>query len=244
MPRPTLPPFLLPRRPGTVLGWTMQKQRIVYGWSIKETAGASGVDRTIVTRVEHGKKTPTADLVRFYDETFGGEGLCWSLFAVIDPHRSRPKKPGMGRWPKLYKGAVGDSSDFVRDTVPHGTMMRPGEVFWKSWTIRNTGTVAWTDRVLERQGPRTGPGLITSPPSIPIPATQPGQEVTIISPLKAPTYDCASIAYFKMAEQDGRLSFPDNYTLGLDVLVLVRGQAPDLPSDVQADPEDPALVNL
>jgi hypothetical protein len=45
--------------------------------------------------------------------------------------------------------------------------------------------------------------------------------------LKAPTYDCASIAYFKMVDADGKLCFPDNYQLGLDVLVMVRGQRPD-----------------
>ena len=95
----------------------------------------------------------------------------------------------------------------------------------------------WIGRYLERQGPLTGPGLITPPDLIPIPDTQPGSEVTISASLNAPTYDCAAIAYFKMIrmEREERfLCFPDNYTLGLDVLVLVRGQLPD-----QESPPDP-----
>jgi hypothetical protein len=77
---------------------------------------------------------------------------------------------------------------------------------------------------------RTPLGLITSPDLVLIPNTEPGAEVTITTPLKAPTYDCASIAYFKMVRVEGDerfLCFPDNYALGLDVLVLVRGQLSD-----------------
>jgi hypothetical protein len=42
--------------------------------------------------------------------------------------------------------------------------------------------------------------------------------------LKAPGYDCTSIAYFKMVDADGLLCFPDDYALGLDALVRVTGQ--------------------
>lgn len=41
---------------------------------------------------------------------------------------------------------------------------------------------------------------------------------------KAPTYDCSSIAYFKMVDNERQLCFPDSYQLGLDVLVRVEGQ--------------------
>jgi hypothetical protein len=65
-----------------------------------------------------------------------------------------------------------------------------------------------------------------------VPDTKPGQIATIEVALKAPTYDCSSIAYFKMVHADGLLCFPDNYMLGLDVLVMVRDQLPDLPSPI------------
>jgi hypothetical protein len=122
----------------------------------------------------------------------------------------------------------GDASSFVDDTIPHGTLMKPGEVFQKQWRICNSGSVPWTGRRLERQGPLTGPGLISSLRYADIPDTEPGTTATVTAPLKAPTYDCASIAYFKMVDAEGMLCFPHNYQLGLDVLVLVRGQMADL----------------
>jgi hypothetical protein len=77
--------------------------------------------------------------------------------------------------------------------------MQPGQLFTKTWRIDNSGSVPWIGRQLERQGPLTGPGLITSPRYLPLPDAQPGEIVEVIAPLKAPTYDCTSIAYFKMA---------------------------------------------
>jgi hypothetical protein len=105
--------------------------------------------------------------------------------------------------------------------------MEPGQVFEKTWQIKNSGTVSWEGRRLERQGPLLGPGLITSLRYAEIPDTQPGKLAEITTPLKAPTYDCTSVAYFKMVDKEGRLCFPDSYQLGLDVLVRVTGQRPD-----------------
>ena len=73
-------------------------------------------------------------------------------------------------------------------------------------------------------GPLTGPGLITSLRFVEILATEPGAVVEITALLKAPTYDCTSIAYWKMVDADGRLCWPDSYQLGLDVVVRVEGQ--------------------
>lgn len=49
-----------------------------------------------------------------------------------------------------------------------------------------------------------------------------GQIAVINAPLKAPTYDCTSSAYWKMVDADGYLCFPDEHQLGLDVLVRVE----------------------
>ena len=108
--------------------------------------------------------------------------------------------------------------------------MAPGQVFQQTWRVRNSGTVAWEGRQLERQGPLTGPGLITSQRFVAIPDTQPGEVAEMTAPLKAPTYDCSSIAYFKMVDSAGKLCFPDSYQLGLDVLVVVRGQRRSVPN--------------
>ncbi len=93
--------------------------------------------------------------------------------------------------------------------------MTSGEVFEQTWTIRNSGTASWQGRRLERQGPLTGPGLISSARFYDLPDTEPGEIAAPTAVLKAPTYDCSSIAYFKMIDNKGRLCFPDNYQLGL-----------------------------
>lgn len=224
MPRPHLPPHLVPRQPKTALGWAMQKARMVHGWSGKQTARAFGCSPSHISRVEHGLNPPSRALVQFYEETFEMDGLLRSLFEVTEHHGEQERRRAGGHRPRLTHAIPGDASSFVDDTIPHGTLMAPGEVFVKVWRVRNSGTVPWQSRQLERQGPLTGPGLITSPRYLPIPDTKPGELAAITAVLKAPTYDCSSIAYFKMVDSEGRLCFPETYQLGLDVVVGVLGQ--------------------
>jgi transcriptional regulator with XRE-family HTH domain len=234
MPRPQLPPHLVPRQPRSVLGWTMQKLRMVNGWSGKQTARSFGCSPSHISRVEQGSSRPSRALVQFYEDTFGGDGQLLSLFEVVEHNAEADRRRAGGHRPKPKRAIPGDASTFVDDTIPHGTLMRPGELFTKIWRIRNSGSVPWIGRQLERQGPLTGPGLITSPRYLPLSDTQPGEIAEVVAILKAPGYDCSSIAYFKMVDAEGALCFPDNYQLGLDVLVMVRGQLPDRPTDVEA----------
>jgi transcriptional regulator with XRE-family HTH domain len=227
MPRPQKPPYLVPRQPKTALGWTMQKLRKAHGWTGKDTATGFGCSSSHISRVEHGSR-PSRALVQFYEDTFQGDGLLMSLFEVVEHAAEQERRRAGGHRPKLTRAIPGDASTFVDDTVPHGTLLKPGEVFTKTWRVRNSGTVSWRDRRLERQGPLTGPGLISSPQYVDVPDTDAEEVAVIRAPLKAPTYDCTSIAYFKMVDSDGHLCFPANYQLGLDVLVMVRGQLPDL----------------
>jgi transcriptional regulator with XRE-family HTH domain len=227
MPRPQLPPHLVPRQPKTVLGWSMQKQRQIHGWTGKQVAAAFGCSPSHISRVEQGSK-PSRELVQFYEDTFQADGLLLSLFEVVEHAPEQARRRAGGQRPKLSRAIPGDASTFVGDTIPHGTLMGPGQVFEQTWRVKNTGKVAWTGRRLERQGPLTGPGLISSLRFVDVPDTKPGQVASITAALKAPTYDCSSIAYFKMVDVAGRLCWPDSYTLGLDVLVRVEGQKPDV----------------
>lgn len=204
----------------------MQKLRQVHGWTGAQTAEAFGCSASHISRVEQGNK-PSRVLVQFYDDTFGAEGQLLSLFEAVEHAGEQERRRAGGRRGALTLAAPGDASEFVSDTVPNGSLLPPGELFVKTWTVRNAGTVPWRDRQLERQGPLTGPGLITSARYTPVPDADPGDEVTIEAHLKAPTYDCSSIAYFKMATAEGQLCFPDSYQLGLEVIVLVRGQLPN-----------------
>lgn len=240
MARPHLPPHLVPRQPKTVLGWSMQKLRMVNGWNARRTAEAFGCSAAHISRVEHGSK-PTRALVQFYEDTFGGDGMLLSLFEVAEHAPEQERRRMRGRRRPAPKAVSGDRSTFLGDTIPHGTRMEPGQFFEKTWSVRNSGTVLWRGRRLERQGPLTGPGLITSARYVEIPDTEPGSVAEITALLKAPTYDSTSIAYFKMVDAEGMLCFPDVYQLGLDVLVRVEGQVPDSASSLVADSRSPEV---
>ena len=203
----------------------MQKLRIVNGWSGKQVAEAFGCSPSHISRVEQGSK-PSRELVQFYEDTFGADGLLLSMFEVAEHAPEQERRRAGGRRPMPYRAVPGDASTFLGDTIPHGSLMKPGQRFEQTWRVRNSGTVAWTDRRLERQGPLTGPGLITSERFVDVPNAQPEEAVEITASLKAPSYDCSSIAYFKMVHIDRRLCFPSSYQLGLDVLVMVEGQRP------------------
>ncbi len=205
----------------------MQKLRLVNGVTGKQVAQEFGCSPAHISRVEQGSK-PSRELVQFYEDRFGADGLLLSLFEVAVHAPEQERRRAGGKRLRLHRAVPGDASAFVGDTIPHGTLMEPGQVFEKVWRVKNSGTVDWEARRLERQGPLTGPGLISSQRLVEIPDTKPGQVAAITALLKAPTYDCSSIAYFKMVNAEGRLSFPDSYQLGLDVLVLVRGQRPDV----------------
>jgi transcriptional regulator with XRE-family HTH domain len=228
MPRPQLPPHLVPRQPKSVLGWSMQKLRLVHGVTGKQVAKEFGCSPSHISRVESGANKPTRALVQFYEYRFKDDGLLLSLFEVAVQAGEQERRRAGGKRPKLHRAIPGDASTFVGDTIPHGSLMEPGQVFEQTWRVHNSGTVAWAGRRLERQGPLTGPGLISSLRFVDIPSTEPGEVAVVTAPLKAPTYDCSSIAYFKMVDGEGGLCFPDSYQLGLDVLVLVRGQLPDV----------------
>jgi transcriptional regulator with XRE-family HTH domain len=221
MPRPQLPPELDPRQPRTLLGWSMQKFRIVHGWTGKDVARATQLSASHISRVEQGKNRPSRALVQFYEDTFGADGLLLSLFEVVAHAGEERRQRAVRSRRRMPLALPGDASTFLWDTVPHGTALVPGAYFLKSWCVRNSGTVTWRDRGIERQGPLTGPGLITSLRWYPVPDTEPGHEVLIHAVLKAPTYECSSIAYFKQVGADGALCFPDRHQVGLDVLVRV-----------------------
>jgi len=220
--RPQKPTHLVARQPATVLGWTMRQFRESAIWTVTQTAKQFACSPSYITRVELHGAPATRELVQFYEESFDADGLLLSLFAVVEHAGQQNRRRFGGRRPRLVPAVPGDATAFIDDTVPHGTLMLPGLRFAKTWRIRNVGSVPWRDRRLERQGPLTGPGLITSERYVAIPDTEPGEIAKIVAELKAPTYDCASIAYFKMVDMNGLLSFPDEHQLGLDVLVLVR----------------------
>lgn len=202
----------------------MRQLRRVSGWTASRTAEAYGCSVSHISRVERGAR-PSRELVQFYEQHFEADGMLLSLFEVVDYNAEQQRRRAGGRRPRRTEAVPGDAATFVDETVPHGSLLQPGAVFVKTWQIKNSGTVLWRDRRLERQGPLTGPGLITSlVRESEIPDAAPDETIEIEVLLKAPTYDCTSIGYFKMVNADRTLCFPDDYQLGLDVLVRVSSE--------------------
>jgi hypothetical protein len=200
----------------------MQKLRLVDGASVRQTAKEFGCNASHISRVERGDTKPSRALVQFYEERFEADGLLNSLFEVAE-HADEQKRQRSGRARSKQPPAVpGDATAFVGHEIPNGFLMSPGQVFTETWRIRNVGTVPWHGRHLERQGPLTGPGLITSERYVPVPDTEPGEVAAITAVLKAQGYDGTAIAYFKMVDAEGFLCFPDAHQLGLDVIVRVE----------------------
>jgi hypothetical protein len=102
----------------------------------------------------------------------------------------------------------------------------PGQVFEQTWRVRNSGRMPWEGRKLERQGPLTGPGLITSLRFLDIPTTKAGGGGNH-GATQGPDLRLFVHRLLQDGGRGGKPCFPDSYQLGLDVLVLVRGQAPD-----------------
>ena len=58
--------------------------------------------------------------------------------------------------------AACDSAQFITDvTVPDGTAFKPGEIFTKTWRLKNTGTCTWDGNY--RVVADSGPGMTQSP---------------------------------------------------------------------------------
>jgi hypothetical protein len=96
---------------------------------------------------------------------------------TFSPPTAPPSSTGSGGDPCL-------SANFVSETIPDGQIMQPGENFWKTWTIRNSGSCTWDSsyRIVHYSGDLMG-GLFEYPfPGV----AGPGDEIDISIYMKAP----------------------------------------------------------
>ena len=103
---------------------------------------------------------------------------------------------------------------FVSETIPDNTVFRPGESIAKSWTLRNTGTCAWTDayQLVFAQGDALG---AASPVSLPQ-EVAPGDQVTIEVPFTAPSAPGVYSSYWKLQSAKGEQFFQVFITLTVE----------------------------
>ena len=92
-------------------------------------------------------------------------------------------------------------ANLISETIPDGTVMQPGETFWKTWRIKNNGSCTWNSayKIVRWSGELMG-GL----PAYDFPeVVGPGEEVDVTILLKAPSSNGNSSSYWKLQSEWG-----------------------------------------
>jgi transcriptional regulator with XRE-family HTH domain len=196
--------------------------RELRGLTVAELAAQVGRDRRTISGAEDGRDMPSEAVIHRLEGVLGTGGLLIVRYeAVLAEKRRQRLERNTVTSVESPEAHLADASVFVTETIPDGTLMRPGQRFTKTWTIRNDGTVPWEGRFLSRLGIAAGPGLITTPARVSVAPTPPGSQVTIEVPCVAHFIEGTSSAAFKMTDEAGRLYFPGRYFPGLQVQVTV-----------------------
>jgi transcriptional regulator with XRE-family HTH domain len=214
-------------QPNQHVGALLHGLREQAGMSQAQVAAEIGIDPSLISRVERGSRPASDRVIRYYGERFGAPDLLAGLVELAresERDRRRRRNPRLIARQESYP-LEGDEARFVSEAPPDGSTVPCGAIFTKSWTIRNSGTVAWTKRRLRRVGPTTGPWTLTSARFTPMPDTDPGGVAEISVKLRAPQMETAAVAQWKMVDVDDLLYFPTVYSVGLALYVLVGHDA-------------------
>jgi transcriptional regulator with XRE-family HTH domain len=207
----------------TLIGARMRELRTSGGLSLGRTAELSGWNKSHLSRVESGATRPSLQLIEWYDRQFGAGDVLVHQFQMVTESvrvdRDRSLRDAREVPAQRVTFAAGgsvpadhhecDDCQLVAETVPDGTLLAPGAVVHKTWTLRNAGSVDWTGRWLTRQGTPGLPGWIRCASRLAVPDVGPGGEVTVGVDMTMPGYTGACIAYFKLTDAEGRPYFPD-----------------------------------
>ncbi|MCW3843948.1 NBR1-Ig-like domain-containing protein [Micromonospora yasonensis] len=208
-----------------VIGSRMRELRESAEVSLTQAAALSGWGKGHLSRVERGLTKPSRGLVEWYDATFGaGQALLGQFLELEVAVRAGRETSlrdarlrqatGAARFPTVVGGTVPVDHDpadcclLVAENPPDGAEVPIGQVFDKTWTLRNAGPVHWHGRWLTRQGTPGVAGWLQSPLRVPLGEVAPGAEAVIRVRLRAPRVVAACTAYFKLTDAAGRLYFP------------------------------------
>jgi transcriptional regulator with XRE-family HTH domain len=215
-------------RPDQHVGALLHGLREQAGVTQAEIASDMGVSQSLISRAERGSRPASDRVIRYYAERFGAGDLLAGLVEVAreaERDRQRLRDEALIERQNAYP-LEGDQATFVSESPPDGSSVPCGAMFTKTWTIRNSGTIPWKGRRLRRVGPTTGPWTLTSERFASIPYTAPGTEISISVVLRTPHMETAAVAQWKMVDRDELLYFPDKYSVGLGLYVLVGHELP------------------
>lgn len=118
-----------------------------------------------------------------------------------------------------------DRAKFVSETVKDGTKMSPGQVFNKTWTLKNDGSCAWDSAyaVVLDHGDALGMPAFYNFTAAPI---APGQSVDVTVTLTAPTQPGTYQGYFMLKNASGKkFGIGDNAGGSFWVKIVVESAA-------------------
>jgi len=100
---------------------------------------------------------------------------------------------------------------FLGETVPDGSHFDPGETFFKTWTIQNSGEITWTrDYTLVQTGTSPVGEDLNSPAQIPLENdVPPGGTIEVGIDLTAPQQDGQYSVYYQLTDGNGGI-VPDS----------------------------------
>jgi hypothetical protein len=108
--------------------------------------------------------------------------------------------------PPTAPGPVGSGdpcllANLISETIPDGTVMQPGDTFYKTWRLKNNGTCTWNSayKIVYWSGDLMGGLLEYQFPEV----VSPGEEVDVTLFLKAPTTNGNVSSYWKLQSEWG-----------------------------------------
>jgi hypothetical protein len=92
-------------------------------------------------------------------------------------------------------------ANLISETIPDGTIMEPGETFWKTWRLKNNGTCTWNAayKIVYWSGDLMGGLAEYQFPEV----VSPGEEVDVTLFLKAPSSNGNYSSYWKLQSEWG-----------------------------------------
>jgi hypothetical protein len=93
-----------------------------------------------------------------------------------------------------------NKAQFLSETIPDGSQFNPGDAFTKSWTFKNVGTCTWNTNytlVFASGEAMGGPASVKFAKSV-----VPGDQISVVVPLKAPTTAGTYAAIWKLQAND------------------------------------------
>ena len=195
------------------LGATMRALRAQADQSLRTVERASGWGRGTLSQVENGRARANRDQVEWYDRNLGGDGLLLAMYVEARTARSTPPDR-----PRGGSTQPGDAFEVLSSVLASGETARAGASIKAGWTLRNAGTLAWSDRSLARLGAPAALRLISSDAAVPIPFCAPGQTVDVQFKINVPDVTGTLAAYWHIVGSDGRPCYTPPALLSVTLL--------------------------